>query len=298
MTIINVCLSCDDNYAKYAGVTITSILANSKEEEQLNFYILDGGISEQHKAEILMLKNIKEFNIEFIEIDDSLFAQYKNIKTHAHLPLATFYRLKLASILPNIDRIIYFDCDFIICTSLTELFETDIGDNIIAGVLDIDRRKLKKNPEYINSGMVLFDLKRIRQEGIEEKFLSYAKENAKDIKLGDQDIINGTLKGKIKLLAPEWNLQSSNFINRSSYSKHPKAIHMLAKPWKYASACYHRNEYFKYLQMTPWALTEEEYKHWTIDNQRDSLIKYFKRRPLFFLRPRFYFAIYKTYIEK
>ena len=52
MTPINVCLACDDNYGKYAGVVIASVLANSKDDESLNFYILDGGISESKKTEM------------------------------------------------------------------------------------------------------------------------------------------------------------------------------------------------------------------------------------------------------
>lgn len=30
---INICLSCDDNYAKYAGVVITSVLTNALPED-------------------------------------------------------------------------------------------------------------------------------------------------------------------------------------------------------------------------------------------------------------------------
>ncbi|MBQ9245000.1 glycosyltransferase family 8 protein [bacterium] len=298
MEKINVCLTCDDNYATYAGVTITSILKNARPEDKLAFYILDGGITEQHKTEISSLKSIKECEINFVQIEKSLFSDYQKVPTHKHLTIASFYRLKLSSLIPDVKRIIYFDCDFIICKDLNELNTLELEDNIIAGVLDNDRRKLKKNPTYINSGMIVFDLEKIRKENIEDKFLSWTKSNIENIQLGDQDIINDVLKGRIKLLQPEWNVQSSNFTNRSVYTKHPKAIHLLDKPWKYASANYYKPEYFKYLQMTPWALNEQDYKHWTVDNQRDSIIAYLKRRPLIFLRPRFYKALYKTYIER
>ena len=73
---------------------------------------------------------------------------------------------------------------------------------------------------------------------------------------------------------------------------------MLAKPWKYASACIHKQEYFKYLQETPWAITQEELKHWTIDNERDSIIAYIKKRPFFWLRPNFYVAIFYKFIKR
>lgn len=32
MNLVNVCLSCDDNYSKYAGVVIASILDNLSEK--------------------------------------------------------------------------------------------------------------------------------------------------------------------------------------------------------------------------------------------------------------------------
>ena len=55
---INVCLSCDENYAQYAGVVIASILANAKAEDSLHFYILDGNISNDSKEKILSIKSV------------------------------------------------------------------------------------------------------------------------------------------------------------------------------------------------------------------------------------------------
>lgn len=298
MSRINVCLSCDNNYAQHAGVTIASILANSNEFDDLHFYILDGGISSENCEKMHQLKNIKNCTINLIKIDENLFTEYKNIKTHSRLPLASFYRLKLSGLLPDIDKIIYFDCDFVVCSSLNELVNIELGDNIIAGVNDISNKKCRLNKTYINSGMVVFDLNKIREQKIEEDFLTWTKENAETIKLGDQEIINEVLKNRIKIIDEKWNVQSSNFINRSSYTNHPKAIHMLAKPWSFGRACIHKKEYYKYLQITPWALNEEDYKHWTIDNERYSIIRYIKKRPFFWLRPHFYVALFYKFLKK
>ncbi|MBE7703068.1 MAG: glycosyltransferase family 8 protein [Cyanobacteria bacterium SIG28] len=297
--IINVCLACDDNYAKYAGVVIASALANAKVDDILHFYILDGGIKESHKNEIRSLKSIKDCEINFIEIDENQFEEYKIIKTHSYISLPAYYRLKIASILPEIDRIIYFDCDVIVNSSLAELYNTDFEDNLIAGALDINKIMLKKNPKYVNSGVLVLNLEKFRLNNIESKFLEWTKENINNIKLGDQEIINEVCRGKIKIVADEWNVQSSNFTNRSSYTNNPKVIHFVAhkKPWHWASFSFHRDLYFKNLQFTPWALNEEELKHWTKDNQIASLIEYFKYRPFFLLRPRFYQALFYTYIK-
>ena len=295
---INICLACDDNYSKYAGVVIASALANANEDDNLHIYILDGGITSVHKEEILSLKIIKDCEITFVQIDESLFEDYKKVKTHSYISLATYYRLKLTSLLDYIDKIIYFDCDFIINSSLKELFNIEMKDFLIAGVRDISRKMTKKNPTYVNAGMLMFNLKKMREQNLEEEFLSWTKENIKSIKLGDQEIINEVCKDKILIVEDEWNVQSSNFTNRSSYTNKPRAIHYVAKkkPWHFASFSYHRNLYFKYLQLTPWALKDEEKDYWYRQNQIASLIEYFKYRPFFMLRPRFYEALFKTYV--
>ena len=236
--MINICLASDNNYAKYLSVTAASILANAKKEDDICFYILDGGIEEDNKNKILSLKEIKNCEINFIKIDDNLFEDYKKVKTHSYITLATYYRLKLSELLPFVDKIIYFDCDIIVNSSLDELFGTDLNGFALGGVLDISRKHTAKNPTYINSGMIVFNLEYIRKNNIEEEFLNYTKENIDKIKTGDQEIINEVLKGgRIKVLDDSWNVQSSNFINRSSYIKIPNVIHYVSKnkPWHFGS---------------------------------------------------------------
>ena len=124
--MINVCLACDNNYAKYAGVVIASILVNANHDDELVFYILDGGIEQDNKEKILSLKSIKDCKINFVEIDNNLFRDYMSVKTHEYISLATYYRLKLPSMLSDIKRVIYFDCDVVVNSSLKSLFNKDI----------------------------------------------------------------------------------------------------------------------------------------------------------------------------
>lgn len=295
---INICLSCDENYAKHAAVVMASVLKNATTNDDIVFHILDGGIAFETKEKIRQLSKIKDCGINFIKISDELFNDYKNVKTHSYITLPTFYRLKLPSLLPDVSKIVYFDCDFVICTSLKELYETDIHNNLIAGVLDANRHKVKENPTYINAGMILFDLEKMRKENIEDKFLNWTIQNLDKIELGDQEIINEVLKGKIEIVDSRWNVQSSDFINRSSYTRNPHAIHLIAKPWKFARGCYHKKEYFKYLQLTEWKLNKNEYKYWTSYNQFMSIIKYIQNRPFFWVRYKFYRAFYCTYLKR
>ena len=294
--IINVCVACDDNYAKFAGVVIASILNSANQKDELSFFILDGGISDTKKQEILSLKKLKDCDINFVEIDESLFDDYKKIKTHSYLTIPAYYRLKLPSLLPNIDKIIYLDCDTVVNTSLSQLFNANIDNFAIGAIRDINRRMLKSNPKYFNSGVLLINLKYWRANNIEEKLLQFTKDNIDNIKVGDQEVLNRVLNNEVKILEDNWNVQSSNFINRSSYTNTPKIIHFVAKnkPWKKNCFSYHKNLYYKYLQLTPWKLGDEELSK----ALKTNLFGYVKYRPFFWLRPRFYEALLRTYIFK
>ena len=164
---INVCLACDDNYARHAGVVIASVLANANSEDELTFYVLDGGILDENKNRILELKSIKNCDINFIKIDESMFEDYKKVKTHSYITLATYYRLKLPTLLPDVSRVIYFDCDFVINSSLKDLFNKNLGDLPLAGVRDINKRELRKNHNYVNAGMLVMDLDNLKKQNIE-----------------------------------------------------------------------------------------------------------------------------------
>lgn len=296
--MINVCISCDDNYAKYAGVVIASILLNAQEDDDLNFYILDGGISDNAKIRIERLKQIRDCSINFVSIDESQFELYKNIPTHKYISMAAYYRLKLTELLPKVNRVIYLDCDTIVRKSLTEFFNTDLDDNYVAGILDA-RVKYKpkwKGKTYVNSGVLLMDLERIRRDNIGNVFYNYTKEHYSEIKTGDQDIINFTLDGKIKIVDDRWNVQVSSFLSRSSFTKDPYIIHYIArqKPWLFASYNHFKNEYFKVLEHTPWAIPSDDKIKWGIWNDICSFVHFVKDKPLFFVRPKFWEAVFKT----
>ncbi len=300
MDKINVGIACDNNYSQYAGVVIASILTNANENSNLCFYILDGGINDENKEKIISLKRIKDCEINFVQIDESMFDEYKKIKTHAYISIATYYRLKLATLLPDIDRIIYFDCDMVVNKDLADLYNIDFGDNIVAGVKDLNFRMLRKNPSYTNAGMLVMNLAKIREQNIETGFLNYTKEHIDTIKMGDQEIINEVVKGKIKLLPDKWNVQSSNFTNRSIYTNDPWIIHYVGKqkPWIFGNWNYYTEYYYRYLKLTPWKIDDKEEKDYIKKSKIKGILGYIKYRPLFMLRPRFYKALTDTYILK
>mgnify|MGYP003295232784 CR=1 FL=1 len=125
----NICYSLDSNYAEQLAVSITSILKNADITDNINFYILDGGLTIEDKSKIELLKNIKNFSIHYISVNAEdfqycpLLVEKNDEHKDYHVTLPTYFRFKLVEFLPDLSKVLYLDCDVIVRTSLKELFE-------------------------------------------------------------------------------------------------------------------------------------------------------------------------------
>jgi len=296
---ISICFCSDNNYAQHLAVALVSILKNSDKTDEFSFFVLDAGIKDENKNKISELKKIKSFQIEYITIDMSLFKTFPDNSTY--ISAASYARLLISSLLKTIDKIIYLDCDLVVCHSLRELFNENIDDYHLAGVEDIyyyhTRRELKRDTEsfYANSGVMLINLNKWRQDNIEEKLLAVPKNTAMELVHRDQDIINIVLNKTIKPLDLKWNVMDCFFRVANYMEIHPLkkditaawrfpcVIHYtgLIKPWNkpYMPA---GDLYMKYLKYTPF---QKEYE--ALAAERKPVRKYlydFKNRIYYFIR--------------
>ena len=98
--------------------------------------------------------------------------------TEKHLSAAIYYRLYAATFIPSAERLIYIDCDTLVVGDIEKLYNTDLKGMCIAAVPDgnakkhIERLKLER---YINSGVLLMDLKAFREQHIEDEFTAYIR---------------------------------------------------------------------------------------------------------------------------
>ena len=279
MVRFNICLSCDNNYVKYAGVVIASILLNSEKDESFVFYILEQNISEDNKKKLLELKKIKDCEINIITPSEELFESCKNLRTISHITLPAYFRLKIGSLIDAKDRVLYLDCDLIVNKSLKEVYFTDFQDNFCAGVRDISKK-------IINSGVLLINLDKWRKDNAEKLIFDYIKRNKNIITTGDQEIINNVFKDKILELPAMWNVQVLNFYSFSTYEPNQAIIHYIggSKPWMFGSFMPFKKNFFYYLSKTPWKTPSPT---WQIISNVYSYLRYFKRKPLFFTKPEF-----------
>ena len=267
---INICLSFDEKYAQHAAVTMVSLMKNCS--RNIHFHIIDSepsGITES-RSKIVKLVEMYGAKISFRTIDLSVFKGFPIWKPMQDSPnkYVPYYRLCLADLLPEIERIIYLDTDIVVQGDIAKLYDLEFAkDQFIAGVNDMDSEELKEKistSAYINSGVILFDLatiRRIKLNVVEEsiKILQNFRER---ISLNiDQDLINIIFNDHIRLLDISWNAQSVGTprgfkLGYDDKSIEKNIIHFIAshKPWMFNCKSGYQHLYFRYLSYTPWKL--------------------------------------------
>ena len=216
--MLNIVYASDNNYSPFLLISLNSLLENNKKDfNKINIYILDDGINEKNKIKILKLSQKYSCEITFIEtkkLDEMNFNIQGIERNFNEASLTAYSRLFMSTLLPkNIDKVLYMDCDSLIVDSYKNLWNLDISNYYCAGVLDGINTAVKKklgfdkNDSYINSGFLIVNLKKWREENVEEKFIKYMSENQHKYYQHDQGVLNNVFKNNILIIDPKYNLQ-------------------------------------------------------------------------------------------
>lgn len=270
---IPVILSADNNYAPYMYITMFSMLENAKKTTSYDYYLLvPSSFDNKNKKMIMKLKENYDCDIHFVDMKNS-FSDLKQMISHITSP--TYYRLLAADILPKYyEKCLYLDVDVCVCQDLSELYSTDLGNNYVAGVKaagyhfvpqkHCQRLNLPNIDHYINAGVLVMNLKQIRQDKMTEKFVKLSKNNYETV---DQDVLNVACFGRIKTLPLKYNFMQQyetknlwqSCISKKIYSPEeiekaknsPVIIHYAdkIKPWQY-NITYYDNIWWTYAKKT------------------------------------------------
>ena len=273
--MIHIALCHDNNYAPYSSVVIASIIDNNK-EEKITFHLLHTNLTKERCDTIkAWVEGFQGKHVCFYQMQKETFRDFP-IDENTYLDYGAYIRLYLGECLPHLDKVIYLDCDIIVRGQLTELWNTDISEYAVAGVRDrindyirvYNRLRYPMADGYINSGMMLINLKRWREDGFFRKAQQVACERGADVlKNHDQDIINAIYHGQILMLPFRYNLleyylyvEEWLYLDHKYYPEigeacqHPVIVHfcMPQKPWHYECINPFKTLYYKYRKMTPW----------------------------------------------
>lgn len=299
----------DNNYIPHLAASILSVIKTNTNISDLNFYILDNAISKSEKDKLFEICNKYDRKIAFLDISKHI----EEASLATSFNKTAFSRLFIASIIKE-EKALYLDCDTIVNGSLQSLFETNLTGYLVAGVQDTVSSKLRMDvgldydEKYINSGVLLINLKQWREESIESKFIECIKSFNGDVPHNDQGIINAVCHHRTLIIDAKYNVQDAmqlysgpqieQIFDIPKYyedttlidaKKRPVIIHYteanFGRPWFIDSNHPFRREYLKY--------REELKAYWPVPHKKTKLKKRINRRAKQLIYKFFPFSLYK-----
>ncbi|MBQ8884874.1 MAG: glycosyltransferase family 8 protein [Clostridia bacterium] len=236
----------DDNYVPFLTVAIHSMKKNASKSFDYKVYVLHSGLNGKD-AETLMDLSEDWFEVKFVDVSEHIKRVAHFLHLRDYYTDAIYYRLFIVGMFPEYDKALYLDSDLVVLGDVAELYSTELGNNFIGAISDQAVaavpafRDYTKNAlgieaeKYFNSGVILMNLKKFREENFYEKFYSVLSSYS-FIVAPDQDCLNLLCKGKVKYFSSDWNKMPILGVCGNT----PKIVHynLAQKPWHYEGVAY------------------------------------------------------------
>ena len=256
---IPIFFSADDNYIPYLDVAIKSLISNASCKYGYRIIVLNTGLDEDNVCKVMQNER-SGFKIDFIDISkevENIKSRFKNVY---HFSVVTYYRLFIASLFPQYDKVVYLDCDLVVLGDISELYNVELGNNILGAGPEQFVQNTKEfrtyaqsalgvDPDgYVNAGVLLMNLKEFRNSKIEEQFVNLITEYDFDLLDPDQAYLNYLCLGKIHVLPNGWNKEPMPLVCEGKKNIVHYALYK--KPWQYDEVM--DGEYFwRYAKQSP-----------------------------------------------
>ena len=302
--MIHIACCSNEKLAPMFGVVVTSVGINVTSDDVM-MYLLHNGLKDSTVKRLQKIADRYNVRLKFLEIDLEILKDCPtNTKLH-YANVMTYARFLLPSMLPNLDKVIYLDCDLVVCKDLKSLWETDVNDIAVAMAPDLwyqDKGTLSRlgiNNNYLNSGVIVMNLDYWRKHDVQNRLLSYIIDKGKELIYNDQDALNVILQKERWQLPVKYNVTPYYFNrNLDNYPKemheeireariNPIIFHFLGniKPWSLGCYVPGKKLFMKYQKESGW-------RHFIIE-------KYVFKRIIYTLVPKIKKKAWenKTYID-
>lgn len=268
-------LAFDSSYVAPASTLIRSCLLRH-EQERLQFEVIhDESVSRHQTRTLEEMCGEYGAKVNLHRIDER---HLRGLPVIDRFGSIVWSRLFLPELLEEIPRVLYLDCDVLVLSSLHSLWLADLGSSVLAAVANVVEPAAREHVAkmgigypggFFNSGVILFQLDRMRDEQATEELVRFALTHGGKLMWPDQDALNVVFNGRWLSLHPRWNAQNSLWSWREwavevfgaatvhEAVAHPAIRHFegpsVAKPWHYLCPVPHRDIYLQTLAQTPWA---------------------------------------------
>ncbi len=218
----HVAFAVDQKMAMPLGVTIAGVLDHLAADVQATLHVMTVGLSTATRSRLdrVVAKRSdagRRHSIHVHRVDESDVAHLPLIR---HLGIATYLRLLLPSVLPEVQKVVYLDADLLVRADVSELASIDLQGCPVAAVPSLwgerlgDARALQYcvadeelSPDALlfNAGVLVLDLDAWRCEGASRRAMQFIKHHCNSLRNADQDAINAIFADRILPLPPRWN---------------------------------------------------------------------------------------------
>ena len=247
--VVPVFLTINSAYAPYAAAAIHSLTEHCDPKRYYRVIILHDGLNLVNRWRLrnLVTRNVA---LQFKKMTRSLYL--KAIVAYCtrrqkgagdfFSSAVYYYRAFIPIMFPLYRKAVYIDSDTILRGDIGELYDIDLGENVLAArrvpkVTDIpefrdyvDNALNVPHEQYVNSGVQVMDLKKMRKLRYLSTMIDLIKKYDADLVAPDQDYLNVILKGKIMHLEPIWNAEPVKDLPRNTKLVH---FNLFNKPWHY-----------------------------------------------------------------
>lgn len=237
---LSFCVS--DNYVQHLTVVVVSALLHTP-GRRFVIHVLARQLSDESRERLRALAQmwpVGRCRVMTHAVNPSRFSEFP--LPLEHITQEMYYRYLLPSVLQNEQRTLYLDVDTLVLDDLSALYDTDLGDAFLAGVANDSgnnsrfagyRKQLgfPENADYINSGVLLMNLGKLRQIDFERNCFALTHKLGKTLAWPDQDVINLLSQGHIRLLPMRWNCQDPRLLEKGERPAIRHFSSFTAKPW-------------------------------------------------------------------
>lgn len=189
---MNVLVSLNRGYLRFFCVMLSSLLSST--ERRMEVYVLHDDLEEEDFSRIRAL--FPEAGFHFKKMDGALCEGFPTVRRY---PRTIYYRIFAPTILPeSVDRILYLDCDLVVHGNIDGLYDADLGTNLFAAcshtlafmnAFNMLRLGGGPNRTYMNTGVLLMNVKELRKVMDPEAIREYTVKNRRRLMLYDQDVL-------------------------------------------------------------------------------------------------------------
>ena len=276
--MIHVCFGLHDKdgrYSKFTGTAILSMFENHYyPPPSITVHILhDNTLTEDNRdkfsyiankyGQIIKFNNVEKICAEEVNRINQLFADEQNREGFS---MGKFYRLLLPNILSeHIEKVIYLDSDIIVNLDINELWQIPLSDKPLAAVPEKNngiipeisfgfcKKGFVKPENYFNSGVLVMNLKQIRQNELENIWKGIHL-RAKTPESGhfDQEILNYCFSEKCLKLPLKFNTFVRMLRKRMDLQTCNRIYHYTAHCLNLDMSDAFNNLWFSYFEKTSW----------------------------------------------